>query len=70
MEQPYGSNIKQNNFRDKIFIKTLPNRINKGEAPKTYIKRFFTNCILVDNSVKTAFYTTILEENKKEQWKA
>lgn len=34
MEQPYGSNINQNNFRDKIFIKTVPNKNNKGEDTK------------------------------------
>ena len=31
----------------------------KVKTPKTYTKTFFTNCILKNNSVKTAFYTTV-----------
>ena len=31
----------------------------KVKTPKTYIKKFFANCILKNNSVKTAFYITV-----------
>ena len=41
-------------------------------TPNSYKKTFFTNCILKNNSVKTAFYTTVknLGGEYKEQWKA
>ena len=37
------------------------------KTPKMYTKPFFTNCILENNYVKTAFYTTV--ENSKENAK-
>ena len=42
------------------------------KTPKTYTKTFFTNCILKNSSVKTAFYTTIkkLRGECEKQWKA
>ena len=39
----------------------------KMKTPKTYTKLFFTNCSLKDNSVKTAFYTTV--KNLREECK-
>ena len=50
---------------DKTLIKTVTKL--KVKTPKTYTKTFFTNCILRNNSIKTAFYTTVknLEENAK-----
>ena len=41
--------------------KTLIKRVTKikGGDTEVYTKTFFTNCILKNNPVKTAFYTTI-----------
>ena len=54
--------------------KTLIKRVTKlkVKTPKTYTKTFFTNCILKNNSVKTAFYTIVknLRGEYKKQWKA
>ena len=46
---------------DKSLIKTVTKTPNtpKVKTPKTYTKTFFTNCILKNNSGKTAFYTTV-----------
>ena len=44
----------------------------KVKTQKTYTETFFTNCILKNNSIKTAFYTAVknLRGECKEQWKA
>ena len=44
----------------------------KVKAPKRYTKTFFSNCILKNNAVKTAFHTPVknLRDESKEQWKA
>ena len=52
----------KNKFKQKLKVKT----------PKAYTKTFFTSCILKNNSIKTAFYTTVknLRGECKKQWKA
>ena len=42
---------------DKTLIKTVTKL--KVKTPKTYTKIFVTDCLLKNNSVKTAFYTTV-----------
>ena len=61
----------KNTFRDKTLMKTLTKTL-KVKTPKTYTKTFFTNCILKNNSVRIAFYTTVknLRGESKQQWKA
>ena len=41
------------------------------KTPKTYIKTFFTNCILKNSSVKTAFIPILRtsEKNTKNNWR-
>ena len=54
--------------------KTLIKRVKKltVKTPKTNTKTFFTNCILKNNSVKTAFHNTVknLRGECKKRWKA
>ena len=54
---------------DKTLIKTVTKL--KVKTPKMYTKTFFTNCILKNNSVQTASYTTVkkLRGECKKQWK-
>ena len=55
---------------DKTLIKIVTK--TKGEDTEDVYKTFFTNCILKNNSLKTAFYTTVknLRRECKKQWKA
>ena len=42
---------------DKTLIKILTKL--KVKTPKMYTETFFTNCILKNKSIKTAFYNTV-----------
>ena len=56
---------------DETLIKTVTKA--KGEDTEdVHTKTFFTNCILKNNSLKTAFYITVknLRGECKKQWKA
>ena len=55
--------VKAKNKLTRIILWIKPSQKKQqkltGKTPKTYTKTFFTNCILKNNSAKTAFHTTV-----------